>query len=420
MEEQEIQERKQNMKLYSIYRAISLDLIFYYAIEVLFLTQAKNISVADIVLSQSFYAIFMIALQIPVSIIIDKIGTRDATILGNFFNFIYVILIIFCNGLGRLIFARFISAICFSMKNISDTTLIHYSIPETKKEGEIFSKLEGKGFKNYYILDAITSIIAGFLYVINPYIPMIGSLIFTLLSIMLSFKFYDLEPKYETKDTKKYFLDLASGVKFITKSQRLRSLFLYSGIAWGVFCLVTTYRTSLLIDIGTSEQFITVVAAICAVASSIGSKIQLQFHNHFRNKSLSTILYILTGSIWIAGIVAVFNINYEIVLFTIVICFILMHIAKGIHGVLITRYLGNFADDKILTQIYAVNEISRNIFRAIIGFIGAYLLNLTNTSHSMILVGIILFITVLGLTSYMKTRVGLKPEEYDKNEIYNL
>ena len=229
-----------------------------------------------------------------------------------------------------------------------------------------------------------------------------------------------MEPKPETQTVKNYLSDLTSGVKFISKSQRLRSLFLYSGIAWGTICLVTTYRTSLLIDIGTSEQFITLVAAIVSIASSFGSKIQLQFHNHFRNKSLSMILYILTGSILVAGIVSVFNLQYEIVVFTVVTCFILIHIAKGVHIVLIARYLGNFADDKMLTQIYAINEISRNIFRAIIGFIGAYLLNLTNTAHSMILVGIILLITVLGLTSYMKTRVGLKPEQYDKNEIYNL
>ena len=54
-----INARKQNMKIYSIYRAISLDLIFYYAIEFLFLTQVKNITPSQVVLSVSFYAIFI-------------------------------------------------------------------------------------------------------------------------------------------------------------------------------------------------------------------------------------------------------------------------------------------------------------------------------------------------------------------------
>ena len=52
--------RKQNMKLYSLYRAISIDLIFYYAIEFLFLTQVKHLSSSDVVLGGAFYAIFIV------------------------------------------------------------------------------------------------------------------------------------------------------------------------------------------------------------------------------------------------------------------------------------------------------------------------------------------------------------------------
>lgn len=55
-----IQKRKQNMKIYSIYRAISMDILFFYAIDFLFLTQVKNISPSDVVLKLSFYALFMI------------------------------------------------------------------------------------------------------------------------------------------------------------------------------------------------------------------------------------------------------------------------------------------------------------------------------------------------------------------------
>ncbi len=42
MNEEITKARKQNMKIYSLYRAISCDIIFYYAIEFLFLTQVKN------------------------------------------------------------------------------------------------------------------------------------------------------------------------------------------------------------------------------------------------------------------------------------------------------------------------------------------------------------------------------------------
>lgn len=86
--------RKQNMKIYSLYRMISMDIIFYYAIDFLFITQVKNITASQYVLKSSFYAFFMIFLQIPSSIIVDKLGTRRCTILGNLFNAIYLFIIL--------------------------------------------------------------------------------------------------------------------------------------------------------------------------------------------------------------------------------------------------------------------------------------------------------------------------------------
>ena len=416
--------RKQNMKIYVIYRAISLDLIFYYAIEFLFLTQVKHISSSDVVLSSAFYAIFMMILQIPASMIVDQIGTKKCTVLGNIFNSLFVILILFCKDLNALIFAQLISAVCFSLKDISDKTLIQYSIPKTKKQGEIFSKIEGKGYKNYFLIDAITSIGSGFLYIINPYIPMILSLIFTIIATIISLGFKDIQEEMEQKPQKiqntKYRQEFLQGIKFIMKSERLRSLFLYAGITWGTFVLIITYRSSLLVDIGVPEEVITIIAAMVGIASSIGAKIQLQFHKFLRNKSLSTILWMVTISILIAGMVGISNISYKFSITIMVICFIMIHFSKGMSEILITRYLGNFANEKILTQIYAVNAISRNLFRALISFLGSYLLRITNTANSMILVGILWIITGLALSSYMKVRLGKKPEEYDKNEIFQL
>ena len=412
--------RKQNMKIYSLYRAVSCDLIFYYAIEFLFLTQVKHLTSSEVVLGGAFYGIFMILLQIPASILIDKIGTKKCTVVANIFNIIFVILIMGCENLGGLILAQFISAICFSLKDISDQTLIQYSIPKSKRKGEIFSRIEGKGTKDYYIINALTYIASGFLYVINPYIPMIGSLGFAILATFVSLGFKEIEEEKHKEKTsiKNYTTDLWQGVKFIANSQRLRSLFLYSGIVWGIFCLMSNYRASLLIDIGTSEQVITIIAAILSFSAAIGSKKQVQFHNYFRNKSLSAILFIMTLSILIVGITTAINISYTITLGTIVIGFVLIDLVKGMSNVLLTRYLGNFANKKILTQIYAVNAISRNIFRASVSFLGAYLLEITDTTNCMILVGIILLITSLGLVSYMKTRVGLKPKEYNDNEFF--
>lgn len=338
--------RKQNMKLYSLYRMVSLDIIFYYAIEFLFLTQVKNISAADVVLKSSFYALFMIILQIPATIAIEKLGTRKCTILGNLFNSIYLLMILFATNLETLIFAELMSAICFSLKDISDTTLLSKSIPECSKKGEIFSKLEGMGSKNYYYIDAATSVFAGFLYVINPYIPVILAFLITVFATIMSLGFQDIE---ETDNTiqkhnkgRHYIKELKDGFKFVINSYRLRSLILYSGIIWGTFCLITTYRTSILKDVGTSEQLIAIVSAIVGIACGIGANNQLKFHKKFRNKSLSKILAITSIMILIMGLISVTNIPATYIIIIVLLTNIVIKFLQGTHRSIMFEVYGKF------------------------------------------------------------------------------
>lgn len=416
------QKRKQNMKIYSMYRAISMDLIFFYAIDFLFLTQVKNISASDVVLKTSFYALFMVILQIPANILIDKMGTRRCTILANIFNTIYLLMIIFAIDLKTLIIAEFFSALCFSIKDISDTTLLNMSIPETDKKGEIFSKIEGRGNKNYYYINAITSILSGFLYTVNPYIPVIGATIIAAIATVLSAGFQEIENPNQIAEKKnisidKYIIDLKNSFKFIIKSNRLRSLLIYSGIMWGTFCLTNTYRTSLLEEIEIPATWIAIIAAIIDIASGIGSKKQLKIHKMFKNKSLSVLAFTTAIMIWLSGIIGNSNLLPNSIMILVTIFYIILNANKGIFGVLMTRYLSNFTNSNILPKIYSVNSISRNFFRMIIGFLGSYILSITNTANSLILTGIIFTIVVLSLISYMKTRTGLKPEEYQKDDI---
>lgn len=421
MNEEITKARKQNLKLYAMYRAISLDLIFYYAIEYLFLTEVKHLNPSSVVLGSAFYATFMVILQIPASVVVDRVGTKRCTVIANIFNMIFIFLVLNTSNLQTLILAQFVSSLCFSLKNVSDKALIQYTIPETRKKGEIFSKLEGEGTKNYYIINAITSLLSGFLYIVNPYAPMVCSLLVAALATFISLGFVDIQElkheKAEKKKTTEYFSELKDVLKFIINSQRLRSLFLYSGICWGIYNLVNTYRSSLLVDINVPPELITAIAAIAGIASAIGSKQQLRIHKKFRNKSLSLLLIILTIGILVAGIVGIFNISYAIAVAIVTICYIFINFAKGVYEVLTSRYLSNFTTEKELTQIYAIDETCRNGLRAILGFLGSYLLEITSAANSLILVGIMMVIITCSLISYMKTRLGLKPDEYAENEI---
>ena len=84
---------------------------------------------------------------------------------------------------------------------------------------------------------------------------------------------------------------------------------------------------------------------------------------------------------------------------------------------LIEKYLSNFTNKDIDTKIYTANNCIRSISSAIMGIFASFLLDRMETAYCMITVGVIFTILMLLTSKFMKTRVGLKPEEYPKEEV---
>lgn len=387
----------------------------------LFLTQVKGINASDVILSVSMYALFMVILQIPATILIEKIGYRKSAFISNVFNVIYITLLMVSTNLWWLILAEFTSAITFALKDVAEPSLLNVSIPETDKKGKIYSKLEGKGKARYNYLDCFANIIVGAVYVIKPYLPMILAILFASFACILSLQFEEINeiPKQDKSENvvKNYLDDIKVSFKFIFKSKRLRGLLLYSGMLWGVCCLVSEYKDTILVEIGISSMIIGIVGAILGIVSAIASKKQGEFHNRFKNKSLTYIAISFVVSIIISGAIVVLNAPFILELMIVVLSFVVIKADNSMTLILINRYLANFSNENIFPKIYSANAIVKNLARMTIGILGSMLMTLTESANSMVIVGIISLVLIVMLLKYMKTRVGLKPEEYKSEDI---
>lgn len=410
--------RKKNMKLYSIYRMLSIDVVFMYAIKFIFLTQVRNINASDIILSTSMFALFMAIFQIPATIIVNKLGYIKSAFLANVSNVIYIILIIFSRNLIWLLIAEFISTITFSIKEISDPSLLDISIPKTNKKREIFSKIEGKGTSYYFYLDAITSVLSGFLYAINPYIPFICSALFATMACFLGLQFEDIEPKDKDSENMSNnfndeIRDLIKSLKIIVKSKRLRALILYSGLIWGFHCVFADYKINILSDLGASSTTIGIIAAVLGITSGIAAKKQQIVHNKFRNKSLTVIGLLSSISVLITGLIVLLKLPNFILIVIVIVCSMSTYASRSIYDVLIRRYLGNFASKELLPKIYSANSFGKNLIRAIIGIVGSIIIGIFSEAYvATIIMGSVFVILMIMVLIYMKSRVGLNPEKY--------
>jgi len=170
-------------------------------------------------------------------------------------------------------------------------------------------------------------------------------------------------------------------------------------------------------DLNIPATYLGILFAILGITSSFGSSKQEKFHKKYRNKTLTIVGTMIIGSCIIAGIAGIIAKQYKIAILLLIIAYSIKYVCSGIYHALIEKYLSNFTNKDIDTKIFTANNCIRSISSAGIGIMASFLLDRMETAYCMIIIGIIFAILMILVSKYMKTRVGLKPEEYPKEEI---
>lgn len=296
---------------------------------------------------------------------------------------------------------------------------------DTKNKKENFSKLEGKASAGFFFIDAITALATGFLYLINPYIPMILSCICMVLAILIVCFFHeiptsqsqDVEKEKFSKQLKSQFSDTITGFKYILKSTRLRALILFNALLVSLLILMVTLHRSILDSVGVTSEYFGIIFAIMGIVISLSSSRSVHIHEKYHNKTLSVLGIILTISVIITGLCTIINLPKVLMYFVLLLMISISYMVKGPHYVLIKQYLNSFCDSNMRIKIYSANLFFEYICTASISMITSGLLNYFSSSYAALIVGIISFILMIFLIRYMSTRVGLKPEEYSEKDV---
>ncbi|MBO5478674.1 MAG: MFS transporter [Clostridia bacterium] len=418
-----IQDKKFNTKLYPFYKALSWDLLFYYSISFLFLTQTKGISAATVLFTDAFYPIFKFILQIPCAAIVGKIGNRKATIIGNILVATSILILFPATGVIEIIISQFFSAFGYALKALTESNLLYDSIPRSKRRNDLFSLIDGKASSYYYYIDAISATATGFLFVINGYLPMIICFSLCVLAVFLSSKFKETTLHKQNSENKNAVTfkdsisDLRQAFSFIFRSSRLRNLILFSSVLTSALAILVTLRSSILTDISLPEQYFGIITAIAQIISGITSARSSWFHKKFRNRTLKLFGMSVAVSMILMGVPIVLGLNFGLTLEILLLLFGIQFIMKGPFYTLIKRYLNSFSTSSMRPKILAAHDVIYSITRAIFTFFGSWLLGLTSTAYVCIILGCIFTILTTLLLDRMRHTVGLKPEEYPEKDI---
>ena len=385
----------------------------------MFLSEVKGFTNSQIVLSSTLFAIYSIIFQSISTLIISKIGKKNGAITGNILLIFWAVLIMAIKSFTGLALAQLFFALAFTFKGVSEAGLLGISIPDSRFENEIFTSIDKRGFSRYCILSAITVVSAGYLYEINPYIPMVLCLIFILIATIISFNFAEIEKKKDrTKENRKYIEELKEGFRFTMKSKRLRSLFIFTGVIWGVIALLDLYELALLQFLNVDPFLTGIIFAGIELVKGIFARLAPYFNKLFKNKSLVNILAVFSVGFILIGCVSILQINHELKIWIIAITLLILAALNGIAIILAKKYFNNFSNDEISPSIYTVKTISDNFFRIITTVIGSTILVYCNIDVSILVFGLILMIATVLIFNFAKNKLGLSPDEYSKKDIY--
>lgn len=211
-------------KIFPWYDGLSGDLLFWVAIDTLFLTVVKNFTASQIVSLTSISMIINILLQVPLLKIIHKIGNTKSVRLGSFLLLISSILLTFGKNYITIVIGKIFYEMAFTFQNMINAVLKNnLELQHTENE---YIKYRTKANTIYAAVTMIISFVASIMFNINNYLPMIGCITFCVICFILSWYMVDYskdnkKPIEKNKETKKEKIKYTKIIIFILLSYGL-------------------------------------------------------------------------------------------------------------------------------------------------------------------------------------------------------
>lgn len=215
-------------KIHPYFSGFSSDLMFWAAINTLFLTTVKHLTASNINLMISIGMLVSILSNFFILKIIKKIGNIYSIRLGVFLLLIACLLITFSNSFFGIIIGEILYEIAFLFKNM-DNVILRENLVYEKKENQ-YIKYQNKSLRIYSIITMIISFFAGFIFNINAYLPMFIAITFCILNIILSYFLYEYKENHYYKE-EKIIREKKGSIKL---SKIVFSLLLLFGIAYSL------------------------------------------------------------------------------------------------------------------------------------------------------------------------------------------
>ena len=192
--------KKTIAKVFPWYYAFDADLLFYIAIDTLFLGIAKNLTASQIIAVSTVGSFSCIMMQFPILWAIRRIGNTASVRLGAMFLLLSSLLITFGPNFYIIALGRVFHEAAVVFRSASEVALENCLDEDGKRDQ--FVKIRTQGNTIYAIITMIISFVASLMFNVYNYLPMLCCVAGATVGFVLSFFIVDYT-KYNKITVKK-------------------------------------------------------------------------------------------------------------------------------------------------------------------------------------------------------------------------
>ena len=382
--EQNIKKIKRSIKIQPLFSAFSDDLIFLVPIDTLFLTITKGLNASQIQFITMISMIVGILSRKVLLNISKKIGNIKSLRLGSFLLLISAVILTFSNQFPIICFYRIIYELAFIFLYMS--LIVLKNNLQSIDKGSDYFKIRNKTKIMYSTTTIITSLLSGYLFNLNNYLPMFLQILLCAIMFGMSFLFFEAKVENNAKVQKNnnvknnlnkitllIIISFAMSITIIVLGQNNSKLFMQ-------------YDIQKILSIEMLTYYMTIIVFISRISRLLGNIIFGKLYKKAKHKIniIVTLFLILAFILLIIGHFLNVDITYKVII-----------MSMGFFLILATRdsfkvYLEDVALENTSKEEQQKVMVDMEIYRKVFSLIGSAAFTLILIKYELIVIEFIL------------------------------
>lgn len=381
------QHELKNIRTYKIYSIFNNLIILGPIITLFFL--AKGLSFTEIFLLNSAAAITTVVFEVPTGAVGDYFGRKASLFIGSMLMFISLVVYIIAPSFEIMLIGEIVFAIGMTFRSGTEQALLYDSLKNNDMIKE-YPTVEGQARSYTFYAQALGSVLAGFLYEYNIYMPFYFSCAFMIIAGIITLFF--VEPFIESSSSQavKYMDQIKISFRYAFKHKRVLSIILFSVVFMFFYRVGFNYFQPYMKAVNIPERYFGIIFFLFNIVAAYASKNAQKFIDKTKPRSLLMVSLLITVSFALLAFTKIW----------IGVIFILMQqLARGYRTPVFQKYINKRIPSDKRATIISIQNLAHSLVIAIFGPFAGMLLDNSDifTSHFVmsVLMGILLLVANL-------------------------